>query len=73
LRQLPLIFDAGFGLRSLRRFLRESARISGDIFLTHTHLDHIIGFPFFGQHTTGRDQGTPMALRAHKMVAHASQ
>jgi phosphoribosyl 1,2-cyclic phosphodiesterase len=73
LRQPPLIFDAGFGLRSLGRFLRESARTSGDIFLTHTHLDHIIGFPFFGQHTTGRDQGTPMTLRAHKMVAHASQ
>jgi phosphoribosyl 1,2-cyclic phosphodiesterase len=42
-----LIFDAGSGLRCLGRLLAESACISGDIFLTHTHLDHIIGFPFF--------------------------
>jgi phosphoribosyl 1,2-cyclic phosphodiesterase len=42
-----LILDAGTGIRSLGHMLKESARISADIFLSHTHLDHIIGFPFF--------------------------
>lgn len=42
-----LIFDAGSGLRSLGRSLVDSASVSADIFLTHSHLDHVIGFPFF--------------------------
>jgi phosphoribosyl 1,2-cyclic phosphodiesterase len=46
-----IIIDAGSGLRLLGNHLtdiRVTARpFKTDIFLTHTHLDHIIGFPFF--------------------------
>lgn len=42
-----LIFDAGTGLRALGATLAEAGHISGHIFLTHTHMDHINGFPFF--------------------------
>ncbi len=46
-----IIIDAGSGLRLLgnqlmgKQLSAEPLRI--DIFLTHTHLDHILGFPFF--------------------------
>ncbi|ADH86960.1 MBL fold metallo-hydrolase [Desulfurivibrio alkaliphilus] len=46
-----LIIDAGSGLRSLgnQMMARDFARgpIDASIFLTHTHWDHIMGFPFF--------------------------
>ena len=43
-----LIFDAGTGLRNLGNKLDEEERnITANIFLTHTHWDHIQGFPFF--------------------------
>jgi ribonuclease BN (tRNA processing enzyme) len=46
-----IIIDAGSGLRLLGdHLLAEQAAgtvFKTDIFLTHTHLDHIIGFPFF--------------------------
>ncbi|GAB5470043.1 MAG: MBL fold metallo-hydrolase [Rhodospirillales bacterium] len=42
-----LIFDAGTGLRPLGRALIEEGRLQGDVFLTHTHVDHIHGIPFF--------------------------
>lgn len=43
----PIILDAGTGLRGVGQdFLRES--VSGaTLLLTHTHWDHITGFPFF--------------------------
>lgn len=42
-----LILDAGTGLRELgNRFLTEDVR-QASILLTHTHWDHINGFPFF--------------------------
>lgn len=42
------IFDAGSGIYSLGRELVKSGKnIDGDIFITHTHWDHIQGFPFF--------------------------
>lgn len=46
-----IIFDAGSGMRELGRHLmmREFGRGRGhaSIFFTHTHWDHIQGFPFF--------------------------
>jgi phosphoribosyl 1,2-cyclic phosphodiesterase len=45
-----LIIDAGTGIRRLgERLVAESgaARLRIDILLTHFHLDHIIGLPFF--------------------------
>jgi phosphoribosyl 1,2-cyclic phosphodiesterase len=42
-----LIFDAGTGLRSLGADLDASGPVDADLFLTHTHFDHICGLPFF--------------------------
>ena len=43
-----LIFDAGTGLRPLGDALCDGgAPLKGDIFLSHTHFDHICGIPFF--------------------------
>ena len=41
-----LLFDAGTGLRYLGNSLA-SAPIEADLFLTHTHFDHVCGLPFF--------------------------
>lgn len=46
-----VVLDAGTGIRELGRSLlarADGAPISGDIFLTHAHWDHIQGIPFFG-------------------------
>ncbi len=49
--EIPLIIDAGSGLRRLGRDLMpEVVRKRGlevDILFTHVHLDHIMGLPFF--------------------------
>ncbi len=46
-----IIFDAGSGIRELGDSLSAGNGNKGcqnaDIFLTHTHLDHILGLPFF--------------------------
>ena len=42
-----LIFDAGTGLRPLGLALMAEAPLDADLFLSHTHLDHIVGLPFF--------------------------
>ncbi|HEY7878666.1 MAG TPA: MBL fold metallo-hydrolase [Gemmatimonadaceae bacterium] len=45
-----VILDAGTGIRPLGKSLTEranGARITGDIFLSHAHWDHIQGLPFF--------------------------
>ena len=44
-----LIFDAGTGIRGLGDSLlsRKTNSIHGHLFFTHTHWDHIQGFPFF--------------------------
>lgn len=42
-----LIFDAGTGLQRLGVALRGQA-VDADMLLSHTHLDHVSGIPFFG-------------------------
>lgn len=42
-----LIFDAGTGLRGLGNALQRQGPVETDLFLTHTHFDHICGLPFF--------------------------
>lgn len=42
-----LILDAGTGIRVLGAHLNGQDQLAGHIFLTHTHIDHINGFPFF--------------------------
>ncbi len=43
-----LIFDAGTGICNLGDELNNKGEtIKGDIFISHTHWDHIQGFPFF--------------------------
>ncbi|MGF1477161.1 MAG: MBL fold metallo-hydrolase [Geminicoccaceae bacterium] len=42
-----LIFDLGTGSRELGLQLLKNGSSEAHIFLTHTHLDHINGFPFF--------------------------
>jgi phosphoribosyl 1,2-cyclic phosphodiesterase len=42
-----LIFDAGTGIRALGTSLASEQELTSHIFLTHTHMDHITGFPFF--------------------------
>jgi hypothetical protein len=46
-----IIIDAGSGIRPLgEKLLREDLKkgpISADLFITHTHWDHIMGFPMF--------------------------
>jgi phosphoribosyl 1,2-cyclic phosphodiesterase len=43
-----LIFDAGTGIRALGNALVQTQRLSEyDIFLSHGHIDHVVGLPFF--------------------------
>jgi ribonuclease BN (tRNA processing enzyme) len=50
--ELGLVFDAGTGLFRLREHL---ASDDLDIFLTHAHLDHIMGLTFLLDQLHGRD------------------
>lgn len=42
-----LLFDAGTGIRALGMALQQEGPIDADLFLTHTHYDHICGLPHF--------------------------
>jgi phosphoribosyl 1,2-cyclic phosphodiesterase len=41
------VFDAGTGLRNLGKSIAAEDITDVDLFLSHTHMDHIAGFPFF--------------------------
>jgi phosphoribosyl 1,2-cyclic phosphodiesterase len=42
-----IILDAGTGIRALGQAIRKRGARSATLMLTHTHWDHINGFPFF--------------------------
>jgi ribonuclease BN (tRNA processing enzyme) len=42
-----LVIDAGSGIRPLGLEIMKQGPRSGTLLITHTHYDHIIGFPFF--------------------------
>ncbi len=42
-----LIFDAGTGIRLLGQQIYTTGKATGHIFFSHSHWDHIQGFPFF--------------------------
>ncbi|MGE0715335.1 MAG: MBL fold metallo-hydrolase [Alphaproteobacteria bacterium] len=42
-----LVFDAGTGIRPLGRALEAEGVADVDLFFSHTHLDHVLGLPFF--------------------------
>lgn len=42
-----LIFDGGTGVRALGNQLAKQAPVDADIYLTHTHYDHVGGLPHF--------------------------
>lgn len=42
-----LIFDAGTGIHVLGQALLQDLPVSGHLFFSHSHWDHIQGFPFF--------------------------
>ncbi|WP_430398151.1 MBL fold metallo-hydrolase [Ferrovibrio sp.] len=42
-----LVFDSGTGIRALGNLLQRQAPINADVFLTHTHYDHVCGMPHF--------------------------
>lgn len=42
-----IILDAGTGLRPLGVELTQNGKIDAELLLSHTHLDHIAGLPFF--------------------------
>ncbi len=43
-----LLLDGGTGLRYLGNELKLNGALDADMFLTHTHFDHVAGIPFFG-------------------------
>lgn len=42
-----LLFDGGTGIRYLGNRLLAGAPLDADLYLTHTHFDHVCGLPFF--------------------------
>lgn len=42
-----IIIDAGSGIRSLGQILHDSPQKELNLLLSHTHWDHLLGFPFF--------------------------
>jgi len=44
-----IIFDAGTGLQNLSEYIYKKGYKEAHLFLTHFHLDHIMGFPFLSQ------------------------
>ena len=56
-----VVIDAGTGLRGLGADLADQGPFEADILLSHTHLDHVVGLPFFAPLFDARNR---FALRA---------
>ncbi len=56
-----VILDAGTGLRKLGAALAGAGPLEADILLSHTHLDHVLGLPFFAPLHDARNR---LAIRA---------
>ena len=55
----PIIIDAGTGIRLLGNFLEQAKRpLELNILFTHSHWDHIQGFPFFKPANNGKNRIT---------------
>ncbi|MCU0534843.1 MAG: MBL fold metallo-hydrolase [Hydrococcus sp. Prado102] len=75
-----LIFDAGTGLRILGESLMSQMPVQAHLFFTHSHWDHIQGFPFFtpafiaGNHfniyAMPSPNGATMKQRLHDQMLH---
>jgi ribonuclease Z len=63
--QQVIIIDAGTGIRNLGRVLQEEhpRHVIGNIFLSHTHWDHIQGLPFF----------EPLSYRRNRFIVYGSK
>ncbi len=69
-----LMFDAGTGLRYLGNSLISSGPIDVDLFLTHTHFDHVCGLPFFKPVLPAAEPLSPLGRaprRGHDAAARA--
>ncbi len=60
-----LIFDAGTGFSELGKRLRGEGPLDADLFLTHTHYDHIWGWPHF---YPGLEADTRLHIRAGHLI-----
>lgn len=49
-----VILDAGTGLWQLGKYIMKKGLPKATMLLSHTHTDHIVGFPFFGPAWLGR-------------------
>lgn len=68
--QSVIILDAGTGIRRLGRVLAKEHpdRIVGTMLITHTHWDHIQGFPFFGPLIGPRGRDNRFVVVGQKVV-----
>jgi phosphoribosyl 1,2-cyclic phosphodiesterase len=75
-----LIFDGGTGIRVLGQYLLSQMPVEAYIFFTHTHWDHIQGFPFFVPafikgnrfhiHAVSAPNGATIQQRLHDQMLH---
>ncbi len=69
-----LVFDGGTGLRALGEALKTQGPLDIDLFLTHSHLDHMVGVPFFlplfdPASNTGRTGGSLNCWKATRQAS----
>ena len=56
-----VVLDAGTGIRGLGTDLVDAGPLEADILLSHTHLDHVLGLPFFAPLFDARNRFTVRA------------